>query len=77
VAVRIVEVRHQAGAAEDLSGLPRDFVRAIYDRLEDYAGQDHPVGHHVDHFVVDARVVSVNGFVDVDGTFWVDRLRSS
>lgn len=72
--VRIGAVQHQAGAAESLARLPSELLRALYERLDDYVGQELDVGTHVQWLKLEDRRIRVNFFVDTDGTLWVERL---
>lgn len=68
------QVRHVAGAEQQIAMLPRELSTPLRVQLESFHGQDVQEGTHVELLLVDGHAVRMNFFVDVDGTLWIEHL---
>lgn len=74
--VRIRRIQHQRKAAEQLAALPKEVLDALYEQLKELVGRELEVGGHVEILSVEGHVVSVDFFVDTDGTLWIEEIES-
>jgi hypothetical protein len=72
--IRITNVRHVDGLAEELAKLPEEVSEVLYEQLTGWRDRELPGGEHLEMLLIEGRAVRVNFFVDTDGTLWIERL---
>lgn len=73
--VRINEVQHVPEAAAQLAGLAGEVLETLYQQLGAFVGRTLEIGRHVEILSVEGHTVTVDFFVDTDGSLWIERVR--